>query len=168
MFPLTEDVRTWWVDQFRRDIEQSCATNPSSAFLKVTAADGVIAAFAKWRLPVPQAPGDKNKTIWPPSSDADLCERFFQVMESEKKSVMGEKEYFYLDMLGTRPEFNGRGIGSRLLRWGLDRADTAGVETFLASTPQGRGLYERYGLRVVREYEVVPGYWQASMVRDGV
>ncbi|PWY94580.1 acyl-CoA N-acyltransferase [Aspergillus sclerotioniger CBS 115572] len=165
MFPLTEDVRRWWVDQFRRDIEQSCAANPSSAFLKVTAADGAIAAFAKWRFPVPPTPEDKHKTAWPPSSDADLCEQFFQGMDSERTRIMGEKEYFYLDLLGTRPEFNGKGIGSRLLRWGLERADAAGVDTFLSSTPQGRRLYERYGFRMVHEYEVVPGYIQASMVR---
>ena len=94
MFPLTEDVRSWWVDQFRREIEQSCAAHPSSAFLKVTAADGEIAAFAKWRFPVPPTAAATHQTAWPPSSDADLCERFFQVMEGERSRIMGEQEHF--------------------------------------------------------------------------
>lgn len=70
-----------------------------------------------------------------------------------------------LDMLATHPNYNGRGLGSQLLRWGLHRADEAGVDTFLASTPQGRRLYEKYGFQVVKEYEVVEGHVQASMVR---
>ncbi|GLA38555.1 hypothetical protein AnigIFM63309_005852 [Aspergillus niger] len=176
MFPITDDVRSWWVDQFRRDIEQARdAANPSTAFLKVTAGEeGTVAAFAKWWYPVPSEglplDGEKSqtKTVWPPSSDADLCERFFSLMDSEKKRVMGGRKegYFYLDMLGTHPQFNGRGIGSRLLRWGLDRADEKGVPTFLASTPAGRPLYEKYGFEAVEEYEVIPGYFQASMLRE--
>ncbi|PYH35144.1 GNAT family N-acetyltransferase [Aspergillus neoniger CBS 115656] len=175
MFPITEDVRSFWVDQFKHEIEQSRATaTPRTAFLKVTAGEeGTVAAFAKWWYPVPEevtSDGEKNqtKTVWPPSSDADLCERFFGLMNSEKKRVMGGRKegYFYLDMLGTLPQFNGRGIGSRLLRWGLDRADEKGVPTFLASTPAGRPLYEKYGFEAVEEYEVIPGYFQASMVRE--
>ncbi|RAL03880.1 GNAT family N-acetyltransferase [Aspergillus ibericus CBS 121593] len=157
MFPLTNDVRNWWVDHFRTEIQSTtsaCASTPRTAFLKVTTADGVVAAFAKWKLPTPKTPEEsigkvgQGATVWPPSADADLCTRFFALMESEKGRVMGGREFFYLDMLGTLPEYNGQGIGSRLLRWGLERADAAGVETFLSSTPQGRGLYERYGFRV--------------------
>ncbi|OJJ73354.1 hypothetical protein ASPBRDRAFT_41024 [Aspergillus brasiliensis CBS 101740] len=194
MFPITEDVRSWWVDQFRRDIEESQAVTPSTAFLKVTAGeDGTVAAFAKWWYPASSSEalpkdGKKNQTkiVWPPSSDADLCERFFNLMDSEKQRVMGGRKEGYfcelsfyllrislgnadrsdLDMLGTLPQFNGRGIGSRLLRWGLDRADEKGVPTFLASTPAGRPLYEKYGFEAVEEYEVIPGYSQASMVRE--
>jgi predicted acetyltransferase len=36
---------------------------------------------------------------------------------------------------------------------------------FLVSTPQGRRLYERYGFETVTEYEAVPGYSMASMVK---
>jgi predicted acetyltransferase len=68
-------------------------------------------------------------------------------------------------MLGTRPEFNGRGLASKLLKWGLSRADEDKTMVFLVSTPQGRRLYERYGFGAVAEYEAVPGYSMASMVR---
>ncbi|PWY88339.1 acyl-CoA N-acyltransferase [Aspergillus heteromorphus CBS 117.55] len=169
LFPPTPDVRSWWVEQFRRDIELAGGRDPSCAVLKVVDEDGVIAGFAKWQFPVPVSAsndghgagvGDEEKVAWPPSSDSELCERFFGDIHAEKGRVMD------LDMLGTRPDFNGRGVGSSLLRWGLQRADEVGVDTFLASTPQGRPLYEKYGFRVVREWEVIPGYRQAAMVRE--
>lgn len=71
-----------------------------------------------------------------------------------------------LDMLGTHPSYNGKGIASMLLKWGLDRADHNGVPVFLSASPAAKPMYERRGFRVVREEEVAGGYVQAYMVRD--
>ncbi|RAH87012.1 acyl-CoA N-acyltransferase [Aspergillus japonicus CBS 114.51] len=176
LFPLTDDVRTWWFETFTRDLEETGKPASGSAILKIvdeSQRDPVIAAFAKWKLYAgeqqqPQPPQLDEQSLaqkWPPSSDQKLCEEFFGKMDQEKWEVMGAKKYYYLDMLATHPNYNGRGLGSQLLRWGLHRADEAGMDTFLASTPQGRRLYEKYGFQVVKEYEVVEGHVQASMVR---
>ncbi|PYH89687.1 acetyltransferase, GNAT family [Aspergillus ellipticus CBS 707.79] len=169
LFPCTPDVRSWWVEHFRRDIELARSQHPSCAVLKVVGEGGVIAGFAKWQLPFVSASsatnGEEAKVHWPASSDSELCDRFFGDIHAERQKKMGGQPHYYLDMLGTSPDFNGRGIGSALLRWGLERADEAGVDTFLASTPQGRPLYEKYGFGVVREWEVIPGYRQAAMAR---
>lgn len=71
-----------------------------------------------------------------------------------------------LDMLGTHPSYNGKGIASMLLKWGLDRADNDKVPVFLSASPAGKPVYERRGFRVVQEEEVAGGYVQAYMVRD--
>jgi GNAT superfamily N-acetyltransferase len=70
-----------------------------------------------------------------------------------------------LEMLGTRPEYAGRGLASRLLRWGLERADEVGLETYLSASPLGRPLYEKFGFRLVEEREVAGGYVQGYMLR---
>jgi hypothetical protein len=49
----------------------------------------------------------------------------------------------------------------------LERADEAGLETYLSSSPAGRPLYAKYGFRVVEEREVVGGYVQGYMLRAG-
>ncbi|KAF7170549.1 hypothetical protein CNMCM6106_005183 [Aspergillus hiratsukae] len=72
---------------------------------------------------------------------------------------------FDVEMLGTQPGYHGRGLASRLLRWGLERADEVGLETYLSSSPAGRPLYEKYGFRVVEEREVGGGYVQGYMLR---
>lgn len=71
-----------------------------------------------------------------------------------------------LDMLGTHPSYNGKGIASMLLKWGLNRADNDGVPVFLSASPAGKPMYERRGFRVVWEEEVAGGYVQAYMVRN--
>lgn len=51
----------------------------------------------------------------------------------------------YLMLLGVRPERQGAGIGSELLREVLDRCDRDGIPAYLeASSPRNARLYERH------------------------
>lgn len=59
-------------------------------------------------------------------------------------------DVWYLDAIGVDPTKHGAGIGSALMRHGLDAAAAAGVDVFL-ETGQERNVayYERFGFRVV-------------------
>ncbi|KMK56602.1 GNAT family acetyltransferase [Aspergillus fumigatus Z5] len=181
LFPRTPDVITYWTAQFT-----SFINNPHKAVLKITdSEDGSIVAFAVWQLPVPSSPEDVHlkhshspshshahaqagdEHPYPVSSDRELCEVFFGGMEEMKKRIMGSRPHYYLEMLGTRPEYAGHGLASKLLQWGLERADEVGLETYLSASPAGRPLYEKFGFRVVEEREVVAGYVQGYMLRAG-
>lgn len=53
---------------------------------------------------------------------------------------------WHAQFIGVLPGLQGRGIGERLLRHGLDRADAGGVPTYLeASSPDSTRLYRRLG-----------------------
>lgn len=58
---------------------------------------------------------------------------------------------YYLDSLSVRPEFRRQGIGTTLLRAGIDRASSRGLSCVtLACEPhntKARSLYERLGFR---------------------
>lgn len=54
------------------------------------------------------------------------------------------------------PAYRRRGVGTLLLRWGLERADELGLETFLESTEIGRPLYARNGFSVLNEIRWKP------------
>ncbi|WIY06786.1 GNAT family N-acetyltransferase [Amycolatopsis mongoliensis] len=55
---------------------------------------------------------------------------------------------WHAQFVGVRPGHQGRGIGGRLLRHGLDRADAEGVPTYLkAGSPDSTRLYRRLGFR---------------------
>lgn len=57
-----------------------------------------------------------------------------------------EVPHYYLSFVGVRPQGQGRGIGSTLLRDVLDRADRDGVPSYLeGSSERGLALYERHG-----------------------
>jgi ribosomal protein S18 acetylase RimI-like enzyme len=53
---------------------------------------------------------------------------------------------WYLNFLGVAPDHQGRGVGSALLRAGIERSERDGVPLYLeATSPQNRRLYERHG-----------------------
>ncbi|KAJ5766135.1 Acyl-CoA N-acyltransferase [Penicillium nucicola] len=173
MFPHTPDVTAWWEHTFHDSITRSIAGETDEVFFKIVDSDSdadpdAIAAFAKWKCPTsadrhrhePEQPAE-----WAPSCDGELCDQFFSGMEQSKAKWMGDRPHYYLDMLAVHPSYQGRGLASRLLKWGLERADREGVEVYLSSSPEGRPVYEKYGFRFLESSSPFPGYEQVCMLR---
>lgn len=47
--------------------------------------------------------------------------------------------------MGTLPEYQGRGAGSLLVKWGCDLADKDGVAAYVDASKEGAPLYKKYG-----------------------
>jgi ribosomal protein S18 acetylase RimI-like enzyme len=66
--------------------------------------------------------------------------------------------HWYLAILGVRPGQRGRGLGSALIRPGLERADADGLPCYLeSSNPRNVSLYERHGFEVTAEHWLPDG-----------
>ena len=52
-----------------------------------------------------------------------------------------------LELVATDPAYQGKGAGSQMMRWGLDRADEQKVEAYLEASPNAVRLYEELGFR---------------------
>ena len=66
--------------------------------------------------------------------------------------------HWYLAVLGVVPEWQGRGLGSLLMRPALEEIDAAGVAAYLeTSTPRARSLYQRHGFTITGELSVPMG-----------
>jgi ribosomal protein S18 acetylase RimI-like enzyme len=66
--------------------------------------------------------------------------------------------HYYLPFIGVDPEWQGRGIGSALMRPILERCDHEGMPSYLeASSPRNRSLYERHGFEVTDEFHLGRG-----------
>lgn len=71
-----------------------------------------------------------------------------------------------LEILGVHPSYQGQGLASKLLKWGLARADEERVETYLSSSPEGKRLYEKNGFEETKHrFSPWPGYEQVGMIR---
>lgn len=65
---------------------------------------------------------------------------------------------WYLDQIGVDPAAQGHGIGSALIRHGLEMARASGVGAFLETgNPRNVGLYERHGFRVAEDADAPDG-----------
>jgi ribosomal protein S18 acetylase RimI-like enzyme len=66
--------------------------------------------------------------------------------------------HHYLFLLGTRPEWQCRGIGSALMRPVLERCDRDDMPAYLEATSEGnKGLYLRHGFEVTGEIKLPGG-----------
>ncbi|KAJ5336242.1 uncharacterized protein N7506_004264 [Penicillium brevicompactum] len=167
MFPQKPDVTAWWEHSFNTLALRTQANEGNAVLLKITDEKGAIAAFAKWKRPVTADRDQEHEESveWAPSSDKDLCERFFSSMDGQHHKWMEDRPHYYLDMLGVHPSQQGRGLASKLLKWGLCRADAEGVETYLSASPEGKPMYEKYGFRSVESFSPFAGYIQEAMIR---
>jgi ribosomal protein S18 acetylase RimI-like enzyme len=71
--------------------------------------------------------------------------------------------HWYLAVLGTDPDHQGRGIGAALMAPVLERCDEEGLPAFLESSKESNiPYYERFGFRVERELQLgkdAPSVW---------
>ncbi|HEY5941816.1 MAG TPA: GNAT family N-acetyltransferase [Solirubrobacterales bacterium] len=66
--------------------------------------------------------------------------------------------HLYLAVVGVRPEGQGRGLGTALLRPGLAEADRLGLPAYLESSSiRNVPLYERHGFEVTEEVQLPGG-----------
>lgn len=75
--------------------------------------------------------------------------------------------HWYLQMLGTDPDYQGQGIGSSLLAQVLERCDRTGERVYLeASKEKNIPFYARHGFAVSEEMHVPRGPTIWAMWRD--
>ena len=73
-----------------------------------------------------------------------------------------QEPHYYVRTLGVATRYQGRGLGTALLRRTLDRCDQEGVPAYLeASTERSAALYERLGFVHLGELRVPDGprFW---------
>lgn len=91
-------------------------------------------------------------------SDAEIDELFAHVDydawngrherdDAVRSELVGEEPHWYLSLLLTWPEWQGRGVARRLLNWGIEQADaqTPPMPMYLETSAKARAIYEHVG-----------------------
>ncbi|PYI08751.1 hypothetical protein BO78DRAFT_459584 [Aspergillus sclerotiicarbonarius CBS 121057] len=169
LWPDVPRMHEWWTAAFAGKL----ARPKEFHTLKVIDTDkgGAIVGFLEWKLPVPvDSAGGEEEDEYPPYPEEvgglELWNKLLVEMGGNTVRVMGERRFYFLNILGTKPGYRRRGIASEMIRWGVDRADEEGVEAFVISAPMARPVYTKHGFELVLEGEdlggdlgeFVPGY----------
>ena len=121
---------------------------------------GAFAAGGAWMADIGAA-----AALWLPpgvESDSDALGGLIEeLVPPEKQAVIGEvvegmgqyhphEPHWYLAMVGVDPARQGQGLGSAMLKAGLERCDADGLIAYLeSSNPKNVPLYERHGFEVM-------------------
>lgn len=68
-------------------------------------------------------------------------------------------------MIGSHPDYAGRGVGVKLLRAGMAHAETNNMDVFIEATPVAADWYERNGFQIMERQQIPDGPVRTYMVR---
>ncbi|KAF5022431.1 hypothetical protein F66182_5516 [Fusarium sp. NRRL 66182] len=144
--PSAPDVQDFQASFLKTNIDDR-----DGNFMVVAESGSRVVGWARWVRK--ETPSSSGKTIdasaYPASGDRALAAHFFQVnADATAEHVAGERHWF-LSTIVTDQEVQRRGVGSVLMKFGVERADEEGWMAYVNSSVAGRGLYEKFGFRVV-------------------
>ncbi|RMX77828.1 hypothetical protein D0869_09574 [Hortaea werneckii] len=166
-WPRIPSVRQWWEDIFSREM----ASEPGSHWFKtVDVASGEMVGFVKWQEPRwDGVEVEIGLPEWPAEADRRVCDETFGEWGRRRRELMGGRGHWYLEIIATHPQYQGRGAGSMMINWGLERADQDNVEAYLEASPEAVSLYEKLGFENVAstdtwiQNERVKGEWYRNL-----
>ncbi|KAK4199663.1 hypothetical protein QBC40DRAFT_175791 [Triangularia verruculosa] len=116
-----------------------------------------------WRLHFQLCPEGKRR----------LFDEILPLLHDTKREVLGpekENDVWYLVYLGTKPRSQGRGLGGKLLRDGMMKADREGKQMYLeSSSAVNNEYYKKFGFEIKKEIYLKRGRWPVRlsvMVRE--
>lgn len=70
---------------------------------------------------------------------------------------MGDTGYMYLWMIGVLPEHQGKGVGTNLMSYAFQNANTSGTREYFVETLKERNLafYQKHGFKLISK-EILP------------
>ncbi|CRG90446.1 hypothetical protein PISL3812_07490 [Talaromyces islandicus] len=139
--------------------------------------DGKVVGFGGWRFytdPFPEQDTWEDKP-WEFARNPQACNEFFGRLARAKTKYMGGKRFAWLEILAVHPDYQGLGVGKKLIQAGLDdAAELALDKAYLEATEAGYPLYKKFGWKDVDEVIVDltkyggKGSWPtACMSREG-
>lgn len=129
--------------------------------------DGQIVGLVRWvRQPAgpPPRPIFTND-MYPPTGNQDLARRFFQANADVSGRVVAGRPVWHLSLMMVRREWQGRGVGAELMRYGVEQVDAEGWMAYTNASPAGRPLYEKFGFETVECSDFGGGVKTAHMAR---
>ncbi|EAQ86282.1 hypothetical protein CHGG_07535 [Chaetomium globosum CBS 148.51] len=188
MAPISDEVELGFWTAIVGAVFQDATNNNTHLVIAEDAASGEVLGFAKWvfvgegdALPgiagsaVSGLGGGGGEEVGGEGGgdvlgelvrDKELAKVYFGAQAKQHERFMGGRAHWYLELISTKPDIKGMGIGRKLVQWGVEKVDGDGVEAYLEASPQGRGLFERFGFEVLEKLVYLDGgYVECSMVR---
>jgi GNAT superfamily N-acetyltransferase len=161
---VDDPVMTWCIPDSRRrpDILRAffeIITDVNHPHGEIYTSEPVPVAGAVWVPPGCQPSGEHAEQLAALYIEAaeEYADRAVAILE-RMDECHPKEPHDYLFLLGTRPEWQSRGLGSALLRAVLERCDREGRPAYLeASSEVNRRLYLRHGFEVTAEIKLPDG-----------
>lgn len=132
------------IDFFRRLIAHDCSSVTQD-----------VVAFALW---IPPGRPDVEIETWITDPPTDELLGKFIALGAAVAANTPPENHWYLQTIGTHPDWQRRGIGSQLIDEGLERARRDGLGVYLETeTVENVAYYRHHGFEIRSEWDVDTG-----------
>ena len=135
-------------------------TDPTCHYIKaIQPGTNTIIGWALWNIC--STTSRRPQSILTPKSAADggLVNAFYSNLRKAENEYLKGKPYILMHKLVVLPEWQGKGVGKRLLGWGLEKADKHGLDCLVGVSEAALGLFEKLGWEQVGFAEVNVANW---------
>ncbi|KAK4053094.1 hypothetical protein OIV83_001829 [Microbotryomycetes sp. JL201] len=170
--PIEQDPLPEHELRLRRCIQRlKILLNSPTTFNRKAVVDGKLVGIALWNRPgapifnlkrrivadlegVPRPANDDDEN-W--AGLTDDWEKVWSTWDNKRKELMAGADHWYLAPIWVLPQYQGRGIGSKLLQEVIDLADatTPSTPIYLEASKEGAPLYAKRGFEAVGDSEYV-------------
>jgi GNAT superfamily N-acetyltransferase len=141
---------------FAVEMELYVLRNGGTLWTTPSGYDGAVAELppGHWEMPQSATGNEALRWLWTFRTRLPRAIRTQKAMASRHL----REPHFYVRTVGVRPAKQGRGVGSMLMQRTLERADSAGLPTYIeASSERSAALYERLGFVHMGVFELPEG-----------
>ncbi|KAJ5902340.1 GNAT family acetyltransferase [Penicillium taxi] len=128
---------------------------------------GDIIAYSRWNIPaiyeferavdtsLSNDAQAQMKNIWAYAPKLNKgTYTFYEEMIKRSRNIYLKETDIVLELLCVLPEYQRIGIGSALLKWGIEKADASNARIYLEATMEGVPAYLKHGWKIVEEIQL--------------
>ncbi|CAG9945021.1 unnamed protein product [Clonostachys rosea f. rosea IK726] len=163
-FPEKPAVRRFWIEGLKEALN-----DPDVHLVAVVATElpgEPVIAYANWVSPNNKA--SSTRPLYPDEGDdKELAAFYFPYLQAQRTKNTAGRNCWYLAALVCHEDYQGKGAGGLLLRYGLNRADEMGADVYLEASPPGVPIYKRFGFKEIDRVVVLDGqFTELLMLRE--
>lgn len=177
-FPNTPAIREWWNSIFSLILQDpdyhiliATPSTTSTVPVQDDEFDRSVIGMLIFHF-IHQQPGKPSLNPWTsvaltPDHDAEKVQGMLAAGDDAAEKVMGGRQHYAVENLGTDHAWKGKGVGTALLARACEMADERGVEVYVLANSTATSFYERHRFEE-RERVVIPGdvaYSECKLVR---
>ncbi|KAI9893525.1 MAG: hypothetical protein M1814_006321 [Vezdaea aestivalis] len=174
MFPPDKTAQSYnpWAEALYRE---SLTIDSTACFIKCcNATTGELMSSAIWNFyhspeQFEASNAHESVTLNPPEgSNSEVWLKFLGVMKDARRRHMTGQAFYLLKLLVTHPQHQRKGAGTALIKYGISAADKTGIRCYLEASPDGSGLYQKYGFKKVEDIALDLHPWGVDDAWRGV
>ncbi|KAK3500486.1 acyl-CoA N-acyltransferase [Neurospora crassa] len=153
---LTADEITWRTSMYIKRMREGKPCVVAVEVDESTGEEKQILGSAHWQKPGPEGPEVLGVEVRPATYDKDMFAKVVERFTTKDKETLGPRgheDYWYAILISVDPKRYRRGIGRKLLNWGLAHARKEGRDAYLTATDAGVPLYEVCGFESMERYD---------------